>query len=67
MKKEKPGNQTVHTEIQRLAEAMLQGKLEGGLAFLQGEAEQFKNFIMGYLPSAGSAVAGTVFGFRSRA
>lgn len=27
MKKEKPENQTVHTEIQRLAEAMLQGKL----------------------------------------
>lgn len=56
-----------HYHVLGLDWATLQGKLEGGLAFLQGEAEQFKNFIMGYLPSAGSAVAGTVFGFRSRA
>lgn len=56
-----------HYHVFGLDWSIVQDKLESSLAFLQGEAKQFKNFVMGYLPSAGSAVAGTVFGFRHRA
>lgn len=56
-----------HYHVLGLDWSIVQGKLESGFAFVQGEAVHFKNFVMGYLPTAGSAVAGTVFGFRHRA
>lgn len=56
-----------HFQVMGLNWGLLQDKMEHSLAFLQGQAEHFKAFVMGYLPSAGSAVAGTVFGFRKKA
>lgn len=56
-----------HFQVMGLDWALLQNKLETSLAFLQGQADKFKDFVMGYLPSTASGVAGTVFGFRRKA
>ena len=55
-----------HFHVMGLNWALLQDKLEASLAFLQGQADKFKDFVMGYLPSTASGVAGTVFGFRRK-
>lgn len=56
-----------HYHVFGLDWSLLQDKLESSMAFLQGEAEKFKDFVMGYLPSTASGVAGLVFGWRKRA
>jgi uncharacterized membrane protein (Fun14 family) len=55
-----------HYKLLGLDWDLVQTKAESSSRYLQGEAEHFKNFVMGYLPSAASGLAGTVFGFRHR-
>lgn len=44
--------------------AWVQSGLESGVAWLKGEAGAMKDFILGYLPSSASALAGLVVGLR---
>ena len=44
--------------------AWFQSGIERSVAWLQGEAGAMKDFIMGYLPSSASALAGMVVGLR---
>ena len=46
--------------------AALEGHVRHSLAWLQGEAGAFKQFITGYLPSAGAAGIGAFLGFRRK-
>jgi uncharacterized membrane protein (Fun14 family) len=40
--------------------------VDRSLAWLRGEADSFKEFILGYVPSGASAAAGIFFGVRSK-
>lgn len=44
--------------------AAMEGHVRHSLAWLQGEAGAFKQFLTGYLPSAGAAGVGAFLGFR---
>lgn len=44
----------------------MESHVRHGLAWLQGEAGAFKQFITGYLPSAGAAGVGAFLGFRRK-
>lgn len=44
--------------------SMMEGPMHRSVAWLRGEAGAMKDFILGYLPSAGSAAAGMLAGFR---
>ncbi len=46
--------------------ATVEGHLRHSLAWLRGEAGAFRQFITGYLPSAGGAAVGVFLGFRRR-
>lgn len=46
--------------------AAVEGHVRHSLAWLQGEAGAFKEFITGYLPSAGAAGVGMFLGFRRK-
>ena len=46
--------------------AALESHVRHSLAWLQGEAGAFKQFITGYLPSAGAAGVGAFLGFRRK-
>lgn len=42
----------------------LEAHFERSLAWVKGEADSFKTFVTGYLPSTGAAAAGLITGFR---
>jgi len=44
----------------------MEGHVRHSLAWLQGEAGAFKQFLIGYLPSAGAAGVGAFLGFRRK-
>jgi uncharacterized membrane protein (Fun14 family) len=44
--------------------SMMEEPLNRSVAWIRGEAGAMKDFILGYLPSAGSAAAGMIVGFR---
>lgn len=46
--------------------AAVEGHVRHSLAWLQGEAGAFKQFITGYLPSVGAAGVGAFLGFRRK-
>lgn len=46
--------------------AAVEGHVRHSLTWLQGEAGAFKEFITGYLPSAGAAGVGAFIGFRRK-
>jgi uncharacterized membrane protein (Fun14 family) len=46
--------------------AAVEGQVRHSFAWLQGEAGAFKQFITGYLPSAGAAAVGAFMGFRQK-
>ena len=46
--------------------ASIEGHVQHSLSWLQGEAGAMKQFITGYLPSAGAAATGVFLGFRRK-
>jgi uncharacterized membrane protein (Fun14 family) len=46
--------------------SVVEGQVRHSLSWLQGEAGAFKQFITGYLPSAGAAGVGAFLGFRRK-
>lgn len=46
--------------------ASVEAQVPEWIAWLQGGAQELKNLLTGYLPSAGAAGAGTFFGFRKK-
>jgi uncharacterized membrane protein (Fun14 family) len=46
--------------------ALIEGHVRNSLSWLQGEGGAIKQFLSGYLPSAGAAATGVFLGFRRR-
>ncbi len=46
--------------------ALVEAQIPEWITWLQGGAQELKNLLTGYLPSAGAAGAGTFFGFRKK-
>jgi uncharacterized membrane protein (Fun14 family) len=57
------GKKTGWVELDWVA---MEGHVRHSLAWLQGEAGAFKQFLTGYLPSAGAAGVGAFLGFRRK-